>query len=264
VRIWHDSHGDGEPLLMIPGFSTNATVYWALAPLLARHFRVVLMDPRGAGRSDVPEPPYTMRHFADDCAAVLDAAGIDSAHVLGTSFGGMVAQHLALEHPQRVRGLVLGCTTPGGASHVAPQPQDIGLLLTSGDIADPVESLRSLYPVNYSDAFCAENDAVLCSMAVANAHLRSRPQGRAGQLAAATSHDTLDRLPQIAAPTLVLHGEDDRIVPAANGRLLAERIPAARHIEYPGARHTFFTECAERVAHDVTSFLKTAGEEVAA
>jgi pimeloyl-ACP methyl ester carboxylesterase len=264
TKIWYDARGDGVPLILIPGFGTNATVYWANAPVLARHFRTIVMDPRGSGRSDTPDPPYTMEQFADDVAAVLDAAGVDSAHVFGTSFGGMVAQHVALRHPARVRRLVLGCTTAGGTRHVMPQMEHLGLLLASGDIPDAVDALRSLYPVNYSDAFAAQNDARLCEVARTNAHLRSAPAGREGQTAAATAHDTYDRLHAISVPTLVLHGEDDRIVPVANGRLIADSISGARLVVYPEARHIFFVECADAVNTEIAAFLAGADEEVAA
>lgn len=196
-----------------------------------------------------------MQAFADDCAAVLDAAGMESAHVLGVSFGGMIAQHLALRHPGRVRRLVLGCTTPGGAQHVLPPAEALELFLGSMEIEDQVVSMRARYPLHYSDAYTAKHDAALAAQARSTAHLRSSPEGRAGHLAAVQTHDTWDALPSIAAPTLVAHGAQDGVVPAENGRNLARRIPNARLKLYPQAKHIFFVECADEFNADVIEFL---------
>jgi len=255
ARLYFEVRGAGEPLLLIPGFGAAIPVYWANIPELARHFRVIAFDPRGAGRSDVPRDGYTMRVFADDAAAVLDAAGEASAHVFGTSFGGMVAQHLALEHPQRARRLVLGCTTPGGTRHAPPSPENVTRFLAAGDIADPATAVRSTYFMHYSDGYAAAHDAAIVERSLANAWLRATPEGRAGQLAAVQGHDTYDRLSEIAHPTLVVHGFEDSMVPVENGRLLAEAIPGARLIVYPAGRHLFFAECAEQLNADIVAFL---------
>lgn len=259
ARIYYETAGAGAPLLLIPGFGANATVYWANAPALARSFRVIAFDPRGAGRSDVTPPPYNMEQLADDCAAVLDAAGEADAHVFGTSFGGMVAQHFALRHPGRVRRLVLGCTTAGGERHVPPPEENVARFLAAGAIADPAEAVRATYALHYSDAYAAAHDGELVARALANASLRATPEGRAGQLAAVQAHDTQARLGEIAAATLVAHGRDDGIVPVANGRALAAGIRGARLVVYPRARHVYFVECAEQVNADVIEFLSGGG-----
>jgi 3-oxoadipate enol-lactonase len=255
TRIYYETAGAGEALLLIPGFGANTTVYWANTPALARRFRVIAFDPRGAGRSEAPAGPYTMARLADDCAAVLDAAGASEAHVFGTSFGGMVAQHFALRHPRRLRRLVLGCTTPGGGRHIPPPPENVARFLAAGEIADPVEAVRSTYPLHYSDEYAAVHDGEIVARALANAALRATPRGRAGQLAAAQSHDTFSRLQEIAAPTLVAHGQDDGIVPVENARILAGSIAGATLVIYPRARHVYFTECAGQVNADMIEFL---------
>ena len=256
ARLYYEVRGEGEPLLLIPGFGSTIPVYWANIPELSRHFRVIAFDPRGSGRSDVPLDGYTMRVFADDATAVLDAAGAATAHVFGTSFGGMVAQHLALEHPRRVRRLVLGCTTPGGPRHVLPPLENVTRFLAAGDIADAAEAVRSTYFMHYSDAYAAAHDAEIVERSLANASLRATPEGRAGQLAAVQGHDTYERLREIAHPTLVVHGGEDGMVPVDNGRLLAEAIPGARLIVYPEGRHIFFAECAEQLNADIAAFLQ--------
>ncbi|MBF6600726.1 MAG: alpha/beta fold hydrolase [Dehalococcoidia bacterium] len=258
ARIYYEAHGSGPPLLLISGFGSNATVYWANIPRLSERFRVIVMDPRGSGRSDVTPGPYTMQLLADDCVAVLNACGVHAAHLLGTSMGGMIAQHVALGHPERVRGLVLACTTPGGAHHVLPPPEHLAVFVAAAEIADAVEAVRATYRLHYSDLYAAAHDAEIVARSRANERLRSTPEGRAAQLAAVQAHDTFDLLPSITAPTLVAHGERDGIVPVENGRSIAARIPGARLRTWADGRHLFFVEFADEFNEAVISFLDEA------
>ncbi len=256
IRLYYETHGDGDPLLLIPGFGCSVEIYWANTPTLAERFRVIVFDPRGAGRSSVPADPatYSMQGYADDCVAVLAAAGVESAHVLGTSFGGMVAQHVAIEHPASVRGLVLGCTTSGGPHHVLPPLDNLATFMAASEEPDPAKAVRMRYPLHYSDAYIAAHDAEIVARAIDQSNLLSTPEGRAGQLAAVQKHDTWDALPSIAAPTLVASGDGDGIVPVENSRNLAARIPNAELKIYAGAKHIFFVECADRFNADVIDF----------
>jgi 3-oxoadipate enol-lactonase len=255
VRLYYETHGQGEPLLLVPGFGCTTHIYQYHAPAFARRFRVIVFDPRGATRSSAPPGGWTMRDFVDDAVAVLDAAGAREASVLGTSFGGMVALNLALEHPGRVRRLVLGCTTPGGAAHVSPPPEQVALFLASGDEPDPVKAVRMRYPLHYSDEYAAEHDGEIVARARADQQWRCSPQGRAGQLTAMRTHDVAARLPSLAAPTLVAHGEHDGVIPVENAHALASRIPGATLRIYAGARHVFFIERAGEFNRDVVEFL---------
>ncbi len=255
-RLYYEVHGEGEPLLLHPGYGCTVEIYWANLPELARHFRVIVFDPRGAGRSVPGDGAATPKTYADDAAAVLDAEGIDAAHVLGTSFGGMMAQHIALEHPGRVRRLVLACTTAGMPHHVAPPPENMEKFNAASDITDPVAAVRSTYALNYSDAYVAAHDAEITARAVANEKLRSTLEGRATQLAAVLAHNTRDRLAGMTCPTFVAHGTDDGTVPVENGRIVAEAIPGARLKLYPGGRHLFFMECADELNADIVAFLR--------
>ncbi len=257
IRLYYEASGEGAALLLIPGFGCTVEIYFANAPALSERYRVIVFDPRGAGRSSVPDDltTYTMAAYADDCIAVMRAAGVEAAHVFGTSFGGMVAQNLAILHPNRVRRLVLGCTTPGGSHHVLPEMDAIATFLGAAEERDPERSVRMRYPMHYSDAYIATHDAEIVGRAVATAHLGSTPAGRAGQLAAVNTHDTWDALPRIAAPTLVAHGEDDGLVPVENARNIAARIPGATLSIYPGAKHMFFVECAAALNAEIATFL---------
>lgn len=262
-KTYYETHGSGDPLLLHPGFGCTVEIYWRNTQPLAEHFSVIVFDPRGAGRSDSGSATLLMKDFADDAVALLDHLRIERAHVLGTSFGGMVAQHIALEHPERVRRLVLACTTAGGSQHVLPPAENLGLFMAASGITDPVAAMRSTYALNYSDGFIAENDAVLAKRAVANQHLRSTPEGQAGQLHAVQNHDTHTRLADISVPTFVAHGTEDGTVPVDNGKILAAGIPGARLKLYEGGRHLFFTECADELNRDIVAFLNGDEETVA-
>ena len=118
VRLYYETSGDGDPLLLVPGFSNGLWIWFKQVEELARRFRVVAFDPRGVARSGGRDEPFTIADLADDVAALLDALDVESAHVLGASFGGFVAQEFALRYPARTRSLVLACTSYGGAGHV--------------------------------------------------------------------------------------------------------------------------------------------------
>ena len=255
-RLYYEIHGEGEPLLLHPGFGCTVEIYWRNIEPLSRDFRVIVFDPRGAGRSDAVSEDLTMQDLAQDAVALLDVVGAAAANVFGTSFGGMVAQHIAIQYPTRVRKLVLGCTTPGGAAHVMPPAENMARFMAASDIADPVEAMRSTYFINYSDEFASEWDPVLVGRARANEHLRSTPEGRAGQVHAIRAHDTVERLRDIVCPTLIAHGTDDGTVPVDNGKYLARRIRGSTLRLYPGGRHLFFTECADALNEDIRAFLQ--------
>lgn len=262
ARIYYETHGAGQPLLLIPGFGCTVEIYSENAPALAAGHRVIVFDPRGCGRSGTPADGYSMDVYADDCLAVLRAAGEEAAHVLGTSFGGMVALNLAVRHPERVRSLVLGCTTAGGVGQVSPPAESVVLFLAAAEVEDPAAATRMRYPLNYSDAYAAAHDAEIIGRSVATAHLRQTAEGRDGQLAAVNGHDVWDLLPAIAAPTLVAHGDGDGLVPVENGRNLASRIPGSTLKIYEGARHVFFIERAREFNADVAGFLAAHDEAV--
>ena len=252
--------GDGPPLLLIPGLGATRVVFAPLIPLLTPWFRVAVYDQRGIGASQVTPGPYTTAQLGADAAAVLDGLGIDRAYILGASFGGMVAQELAIADPHRVDGLVLAATGPGRGRLVQPPSQAASDALLGKGARTPEDAYRIACTVLYSRHFQEENPEVI------EAQIRdraSRPiDGRAfkAQLAASRGHDALDRLASITAPTLVMHGGDDEVVPAANAQLLAERIPGARLIVFDGAGHLFFHEEPERTALAVRTFLLPPGD----
>jgi pimeloyl-ACP methyl ester carboxylesterase len=239
VRLhWEDSGGSGPPVLLIMGLGMNATGWWRTIPVLS-DFRVLSFDNRGVGRSERVPGPYTVAQMADDAVSVLDAAGVEAAHVYGISLGGMIAQEVALRHPSRVRALVLGATTPGGEAHVAAG-DDVVAFVRLRAAMTAVQAVWASVPINYAARTRLEGGQLIAEDIAQRLRFPVEVEYYAAQLAAATGHDAaVDR---IRAPTLVVHGEEDVLIPPANGERLAELIPGADLSMWPGAAHLYFTD----------------------
>ncbi len=255
IELYYEVHGSGEPLLLIMGLGANATGWEMQIPDFSRELRVIAFDNRGSGRSDKPKEPYTIPQMADDAAGLLEALGIFSTHVYGMSMGGMIAQEMALRHPQRLRTLVLGSTMAGGPKAVMAGPQLIQQWASTAIL--PLEqAVETGLTFLYSDEFIARNKERLVKRALELAHLMPPIDALQRQFMAITQFDSYGRLHQIQAPTLIITGTEDKIVPAENSRILAERIPGARLVELEGAGHGFLAEKAEEANAAVMDFLR--------
>jgi len=241
TRLYWESTGEGEPVLLIMGLGMNATGWWRTIPVLSRDLRVIAFDNRGVGRSDRPPGPYTVAQMADDAVAVLDAAGAAAAHVYGASLGGMIAQEVALRHPDRVTRLVLGATTPGGALAVAADEQARAFFARRA-VMSAEEAVWASVPYNYGPATRADGGQRIAEDIVQRLRFPIETEPYTAQLTAALGHDTGARLGDIRQPTLVVHGELDVMVAPENGRLLSERVPDARLHLVAGAGHLYFTD----------------------
>ncbi|HKI93346.1 MAG TPA: alpha/beta fold hydrolase [Gaiellaceae bacterium] len=251
IRIAYEEHGEGEPLLLIHGLGYGRWGWGPVVAPLAGRLRVVLLDNRGIGASDAPPGPYSVAQMAEDAAAVLDRAGIERANVVGTSLGGMVAQQLVVAHPHRVDRLVLACTTPGG-ERAFPFPRGTLRLLEQTQQLEPLVALRRFVENALAPGAPEALVDEIAALRVANL---PDPVGWAAQAAAAAAFDGFDRLGEIAAPTLVLHGTADEVVDPRNAGLLAERIPDARAELLEGAGHLFFWEQPHEFVRYVMEFL---------
>jgi 3-oxoadipate enol-lactonase len=251
VRIAWERRGDGPPLLLIHGLGYARWGWEPVAGPLAEDFSLLLFDNRGIGESDAPPGPYTVAELAGDALGVLDAAGVERAHVLGTSLGGMVAQELALAAPERVDRLVLACTTPGGPT-AAPMPERTVQLFAEGPTMPPEVALRRFV----ENALAAGADGSIVDRIMEHRLAIAQPfPAWQAQAAAGTMFDAASRIGAIQAPTLVLHGTDDFVVDPANAELLAALIPGARVELFPGTGHLFFWEQPERFVRVVKEFL---------
>ena len=252
AHIYWEAHGAGDPLLMIMGLGATLEWWHRLMPVLTPRYRTIVFDNRGAGRSDVPPGPYAIPAMADDAAAVMDAAGVASAHVFGASMGGMIAQELALGHPARVRSLILGCTACGGRQAV-PAGKEVAAVLRARTTMTREDGMRAMAPYIFDAS--TPKDVLEADMAIRLSSPMTN-EGYAAQLEAIRAWTgTFDRLPGITAPTLVIHGETDRLVPAENGRIVAAAIPRARLVTIPHASHIFFTDQFAASSEALLAFL---------
>jgi pimeloyl-ACP methyl ester carboxylesterase len=247
--------GDGPPLLLIPGLGATRVIFDPVLPFLTPHLRVAVYDQRGIGASQSDPGPFTTEQLGDDGVAVLDGLRLERATVLGASFGGMVAQQLAVRHPDRVSALVLAATGPGNAHLVRePDPAASDALLGKG-ARTPADAYRVACTVLYSRTFQEEHAGFIEQQVRDRARRPIAPRVFQAQLAASRGHDAWDRLPSIACPTLVMHGSEDAVMPLANAELLAARIPGAVLMVFDGAGHLFFHEQPARTAQALTTFV---------
>ena len=252
ARIYWEERGTGEPLLMIMGLGYSLEMWGRVVPALAEHYRVVVFDNRGVGRSDVPPGPYSIVGMAADAEAVMRAAGLECAHVLGVSMGGMIAQEFALQYPARVHSLVLGCTAFGGPRAVPASPAVIGIMLARARM-DAEDAVRAMVPYIYDAG--TPRERIEEDLALRRQTLPT-PEGYMAQVMALMLWSSYDRLPAISAPTLVVHGATDELVPPENGRLLAERIPGAELLILPSASHIYFTDQPDASLGATLAFLR--------
>jgi 3-oxoadipate enol-lactonase len=258
TRIHYEIRGQGEPLALIFGYGGSGRAWGEpFLRLLEAHFKTIVIDNRGTGQSDKPEKPYSLIDLAADVASVLDHARIDRAHLMGISMGGMIAQEFALNHPARLRGLVLGCTVCGFAHSVAGDPETVAALqVNPGEPqASQIERLlaaccaKPFLASAKGQAVLKERLAEVMNYPITPLHTYKLHWG------AIAGFDTFDRLPQLKVPTLVITGTSDLLVPDANSDIIKDRIPGARICKLPGAGHLFFWEAPEETAAAVTKFL---------
>jgi 3-oxoadipate enol-lactonase len=251
VGIAYETLGEGPPLLLMQGLGYARRGWGPAVELLADQFSVTFYDNRGIGESDVPPGPYTARQIAEDAVAVLDAAHVARAHVVGASLGGMAAQELAVGFPERVDRLVLACTTPGGPN-AHPLPMRTAALFVEAQTLAPDVALRRFVANALADDAPHELVDEIYEWRLANP---PDPDGWQAQAAAGTTFEAPDGIGAIGAPTLVLHGTEDHVVDPRNAELLARLIPNARVELFEGCGHLFFWEQPERFARAVQEFL---------
>jgi len=262
LKLRYEIRGAGEPVALIMGFSGSGRGWGEpFLKLMAARFRIFVIDNRGTGESDKPDAEFTLSDMAADIAAVLDHARTPRAHIFGISMGGMIAQEFALAYPGRTRGLVLGCTNCGTSHSVAADPAAIANLLPVPGM-DPVEQARRAFSVACGKAFL-ESAAGQATLEREIAEMGNYPVTpmhtfmRQGQ--AIGGFESFARLGQIKAPTLIIHGDDDSIVPYPNAEVLHGAIAGSKVHTLKAAGHMFFWEAPEesvRVAADFLSAVK--------
>jgi len=266
IELFYEESGSGDPLLLIMGLAGDSLAWMLQRDAFAARYRTIVFDNRGVGRSSKPAGPYTIAQMADDTAGLLDALQIERAHVVSVSMGGMIAQELALRHPQRVRSLVLGCTyaKPDAAVQTqlaeslqffgATQGADGQIQVDLGTL-DPLAFVQRLLPLTFTPQFIMNDLPKLMQMFSGALMYGIDMSAILAQVAATQAHDAHDRLHQIRVPTLVLTGDADMLIPPANSDALAARIPGATLVKLPGGSHGFNFETPDAFNRAVLDFL---------
>ena len=262
ISIYFETHGDsGSPLLMINGLGDNLANWspeWVQR--LSTQHMVVFFDNRGTGQSDKPTTPFTMADFASDTVGVLDALQIERAHVFGISLGGMIAQHVALNYPTRVQSMILTSTTSVWEHpKFVPPTQEVLTQLAKPASEDPAQDIRDSWWIFYTPAFIESHRDWLeqeLQKSLDVEYPETPDYAIELQMGAVlNSHNIYDKLSQIICPTLVLTGTEDVLIPPENSHILAERIPHAQLIEYPGYGHDMLGPCKEQAAQHILDFI---------
>jgi 3-oxoadipate enol-lactonase len=256
VTIDYRIEGQGEPLILIIGLGSDQSNWRLQIGLFKKYFRIITFDNRGAGKSDKPAGPYTIGLMADDTVGLMDDLGIGKAHILGVSMGGMIAQELAINHPEKVDKLVLGCTfcRRNGGSGFSPQVSE-ALKAYSRSSRDEA-SLRSLVYTIIDLTFNTKPYRALAIPAMKMAIRFSPLTGYREQLGAELGHDAAERLGLIKASTLVITGTEDRVINPASSDLIADLVPNAKLVKVEGGSHGFSGEMSDEFNREVLDFLR--------
>jgi 3-oxoadipate enol-lactonase len=260
INLFYEIHGSGDPLVLINGLGYDLWMWHRMVPGLAEQFQVLTFDNRGAGQSDKPAGPYSAQMLADDLAGLLETLGIEQAAVMGHSMGGFVAQALALSRPELVSKLILSATNFGGPNHIPVTQEALTVLLDTQ--SDPVERLRRGIVVSCAPGFAENNPELLEAWLAHRIETPLDLQGYQAQLAIGLSLTTAEacfepRLKEVQAPTLILFGEYDKVVPPGNAELLAREIGNNTIRILPGAGHFFPLEVPEAANEVIVDFLNS-------
>lgn len=249
-----ESSGTGDPFILIPGLATDRGTFAALRSGLENLAAVISYDPRGLGDSKIAPPPESMDQMAADCIAVADAVGADQFDLLGASMGGLVAQRVALNFPDRVRRLILAATSTGHPV-LEKRPEVDDSLLGRGS-RTPEEAYRKACTVLYSERFQREHPEVIEEYVEYRALHPINPRVFRAQLmiSRSTNHGAL--LQNIKMPALVLHGTEDELVPISNAMTLFRKLSNAHRYWFDGCGHLFFHEKPEMTSEVIGSYLK--------
>jgi 3-oxoadipate enol-lactonase len=255
IDLYYEFHGDGDPLILIRGLGSNADHWYEQVPVLSKDYRVVTFDNRGMARSGDPGGDFSIKDMAMDTLGLMGVLGIKKAYVLGLSMGGMIAQEMAIHFPERIDRLILACTHCGGPHQVSASAEIRALFMDMIYVASPEAKMKAaacLFDPNTLEKRpeVAGKYSEISLKHPADSKLLRR------QWEAALKHDTYDRLPQIKAPTLVLTGAADLLVPPENARILAERIPSAVQKVISGGGHQVLVEQPEACNEAILQFLR--------
>lgn len=257
IEMYYEIHGKGFPIVMIMGLSAN-TEWWTddLLESLGEEFKLIIFDNRGAGKTEKTNRDYSIKMLADDTVALMDGLKIEKFHVLGVSMGGMIAQELVLNYPERVENLILGCTHCGGSKQILPSQKVIDVLSQDRDNMTPEELINGTIPLLFTEDFIKNNPEFIKSYRQELLKSPISAESFEQQMKAILSFNTCLKLKKITCPTLIIHGKKDILVPHENAGILNKRIANSKVILIDEAAHSFFQPNPEMVVNEIISFLK--------
>ena len=253
--LYYETFGEGHPLVLIRGLGSNADHWYQQAPVLSREYKVILFDNRGVARSSEPGGEFSVFMMAQDTLGLLDSLGIKKAHVFGLSMGGMIAQEMAINYPDRVSSLILACTHCGG-QHQIRASAEVGALFMDMIYVASDESKVKAAVCLFDKETLEKRPEVARRYSEISLNHPVCTRVLAQQWEAVLKHDTFDRLPRIEAPTLVLTGDADLLIPPGNSEILATRIPSAELKIISGGGHQVLVEQPEACNAAVLEFLR--------
>lgn len=255
INLYYEVHGQGTPLVMIRGLGSNLDHWYAQAPTFAQYYKVIMFDNRGIARSSDPGGDYTVPMMAADTLGLMDALNLEQAYVMGLSMGGMIAQELAICHPNRIRGLVLVCTHCGGTEQVRPSAE-VSALFKEMIFENTPEAKVKAASTLFDRQTLEHSPEILAYYSQVSMKHPAKAEILIKQWQAVLQHDTFDRLPQITAPTLVITGTEDLLIPPRNSKILAEKIPRAELRIIPGGGHQVLIEQPALCNEAILDFLR--------
>jgi pimeloyl-ACP methyl ester carboxylesterase len=251
INIYYEIYGEGVPLVMITGLAGDSN-WWSREEIKAysRYFKLIIFDNRGAGRTDKPKEEYSIDQFATDVLGLMDALKIEKAHILGTSMGGMIAQEIAINHPERVERLVLCSTHCGGNKKINPSQKVLDMMTSSNqNLIDGIISLC------FSKKIVEKYPIVISKFRKKISKTQIPPKSYILQLKSVDRFDAYSRLKQIIAPTLILHGKEDLLIPVSNADIIASQIPNANVKILKQEGHWIFLPNWQKLMKIIVKFL---------
>ena len=258
INMYYEIHGEGFPLVMIMGYGASFE-YWnpKIIDEFSKNFKVIVFDNRGSGRTDKPDKEYSIKMFADDTTGLMDALNIERAHILGHSMGGMIAQEIVLNYPERVEKLILSSTSCGGRKYVPPSTEIALIAMRDREGMKQDEIVRSFIPLRFTEDFIKNNPEFIEEQIQREIEAPFTPAySIKRQGIALVQFNTSKRLKNINTPTLVLHGKKDIMTPTKNGEILAELIPGAKLSLFDNSGHETHFHEPKKYVKTVLEFLK--------